>query len=423
MAGIIPPVDNNFSGDNSHMPKDDTSHDTFNDTQRSTDSADLTRPSDLTTVSQLVKEIANDAGLIAAGEENARQVTLEKLRKLTLALETPRETMIRHCWAMTGSIAGLAWGAECGLWESMVKNGDRAQTVDELASSTGADAILMSNDQYKPTGFSKALGNPSIAGGIIGMVCTTGAGALKFHEYSRKRAFQNPADSKDTSLMYAYATDKDLFSWIQSQGYGKHFNDHMVGYHPWPWMSTDRFPIRERLIEGADKNADASFLVDLGGSLGQDLTDLSRYYPEIPGKLILQDLPPVISQIKNPKPEFIPMAHDFLTEQPIKGARAYYMHSTLHDWPDDVCETILAHIKAAMKPGYSKILVHENVIPTTKASWEATALDMVMLTLFSSQERNEAQWRSLLEAKAGLKITKIWKLDLPNECLIECDLE
>ena len=65
---------------------------------------------------------------------------------------------------------------------------------------------------------------------------------------------------------------------------------------------------------------------------------------------------------------------------PSTGARAYYMHSVLHDWPDDTCMSILSNIKAAMERGYSKLLINENVIPDVEAHWETTALDMMMLS-------------------------------------------
>ena len=104
------------------------------------------------------------------------------------------------------------------------------------------------------------------------------------------------------------------------------------------------------------------------------------------------------------------------------GARAYYMHSVLHDWPDDVCERILANVKNAMERGYSKLLINENVIPDVQAHWEATALDMMMLALFASKERTAAQWKHLLEKRAGLKIVKIWGVGNGVESLIECEL-
>lgn len=98
------------------------------------------------------------------------------------------------------------------------------------------------------------------------------------------------------------------------------------------------------------------------------------------------------------------------------------MHSVLHDWPDDVCERILANVKGAMERGYSRLLVNEDVIPGVKAHWEATALDIMMLTLFASKGRTRAQWKYLLEDRAGLRIVKIWGSGNGVENLIECEL-
>lgn len=98
------------------------------------------------------------------------------------------------------------------------------------------------------------------------------------------------------------------------------------------------------------------------------------------------------------------------------------MHSVLHDWPDDVCVCILDNVKAAMVRGYSKLLINENCIPDSGAHWEATALDMMMLTLVSSRERTMEQWRQLVEDRAGLRIVKFWGSMAGVESLIECEL-
>jgi len=74
-----------------------------------------------------------------------------------------------------------------------------------------------------------------------------------------------------------------------------------------------------------------------------------------------------------------------------------------------------------MTPGYSRLLINENVIPSTGAYWETSALDMVMLTLFCSKERTEADWRHLLEDLAGLRIIKIWSGGKGVESLIEVE--
>lgn len=249
------------------------------------------------------------------------------------------------------------------------------------------------------------------------------AGAIQFHEFARKRNWRTPTNAKDTSMQMAYKMETDFFTWQQQRGYGPAFNNHMGGYRQgrMPWMHPDFFPVKERLISGADTSPDAPFIVDVGGSVGHDLVEFKKYHPDHPGQLVLQDLPVVIDQIQELDSKIERQSHDFLTEQPAKGARAYYMHSVLHDWPDDVCNTILTKLKEAMKPGYSKILINENVIPRTNAYWETTALDMVMLAYFSSKERTEEDWNKLI-SDAGLKITKIWSGGKGVESLIEVEL-
>lgn len=224
-------------------------------------------------------------------------------------------------------------------------------------------------------------------------------------------------------MQRAYQTDKDMFQWLQSIGYGEHFNHHMgaYGYGRLPWMDPAVYPVQERLIEGADTSADAPFLVDIAGSIGHDLEKFRGYFPDHPGRLVLEDLPGVIGQIKALHPGIARVAYDFHTPQPVVGARAYYMHSVLHDWPDAVCGSILGRVARAMRPGYSRLLINENVLPRTRAPWEMTALDMMMLTLFSSQERAEDDWRALLAAN-GLRVVGIWRGQKAWESLIECEL-
>lgn len=75
-----------------------------------------------------------------------------------------------------------------------------------------------------------------------------------------------------------------------------------------------------------------------------------------------------------------------------------------------------------MKPGYSRLLLNENVVPNIGAHWETTGLDMMMLTLFSAEERTSAAWYDLIERRAGLKVVKIWDGGKGVESVIECGL-
>ena len=58
--------------------------------------------------------------------------------------------------------------------------------------------------------------------------------------------------------------------------------------------------------------------VDIGGSIGHQCVALRKKLPNVQGRIILQDLRPVIAQAI-PAEGIEPMVHDFMTEQPIKG--------------------------------------------------------------------------------------------------------
>lgn len=78
-----------------------------------------------------------------------------------------------------------------------------------------------------------------------------------------------------------------------------------------------------------------------------------------------------------------------------------------------------------MKPGYSRLLINENVIPDRGADWETTALDVMLMIEFSSPgERTRADWARLLEQQAvGLRIVQVWGGGNGGaESLIECEL-
>lgn len=74
-----------------------------------------------------------------------------------------------------------------------------------------------------------------------------------------------------------------------------------------------------------------------------------------------------------------------------------------------------------MAPGYSKLLINENVVPDQKADWQITGLDLMLMTLTSARERRESEWHQLL-MDAGFKIVGIWSHINGGESLIECQL-
>lgn len=103
------------------------------------------------------------------------------------------------------------------------------------------------------------------------------------------------------------------------------------------------------------------------------------------------------------------------------GAKFYYLHSVLHDWSDEKCRTILTELVRVMKPGFSKILINEIVVPDQNAHWLMTGLDLIIMVLTAASERTEKQWENLL-GSVGLRIVKIWGHPESTKSLIEADL-
>lgn len=98
------------------------------------------------------------------------------------------------------------------------------------------------------------------------------------------------------------------------------------------------------------------------------------------------------------------------------------MRFILHDWQDADCEKIIAHIKDAMKPGYSKLLINEHVIPDKGVEWEVSSIDLAMLTRLCSKERTRTDWFDLIVGRCGMKIVGIWDAGRCSESLIEVEL-
>jgi hypothetical protein len=62
------------------------------------------KASDLKSVPSLTAEIQSLGSSLKEGDYNGRQALLRKARALVNALETPRETMIKHTWAEVSSL-------------------------------------------------------------------------------------------------------------------------------------------------------------------------------------------------------------------------------------------------------------------------------------------------------------------------------
>jgi len=252
---------------------------------------------------------------------------------------------------------------------------------------------------------------------------------LHLHKWLATKSYAAPSTATDNPFTFGHQTSQSMFEYMVARPpLFAQFNNHMGGYRlgrP-SWFSSSIYPVEARLLSGYDPCSPA-LLVDIGGNMGHDLERFRRAFPSTKdvGRLILQDTPTVIGAAPMDILEPLgieAMVHDFFTPQPVLGARAYYLHHILHDWPDERCVEIVSQIKDAMKPGYSRLLINEHVIPAIGASWEATYLDLYMGVLFGARERTEEDWRALLQDKCGLSIVKVWNPGNGVEGIIECEV-
>ena len=238
-------------------------------------------------------------------------------------------------------------------------------------------------------------------------------------EYFAVKGFQNPSDAFDGPWQYTKQTKDHYFDWIAKQPkLQEAFNTVMTisrlarGDE---WF--DFYPVEEKLLVNLPEDA---LLVDIGGGIGHDIIAFKNRFPNIEGKLIVEDLPIVAAEAKNLPAGIEAVGHDFFEPQPssLANARAYYLRTVLHDWPDKQAKVILEQVRAVMAKD-SILLINENAIPDSNVPLYPAQLDFTMMACFSSLDRTEQQFSNLLDS-AGFTLVKVWrpKVVLPGSAVL-----
>ncbi|KAI0818265.1 putative O-methyltransferase [Xylaria sp. FL0064] len=344
---------------------------------------------------------------------------LSLARQLVTALEPPENVAVELAFSpLVGMAARVA--VQLNLFQLVASNHGTI-TSTELASLSGGEELLIVRvlRPIAATGFVKEVGEKKwgatpltfamvtegIAAGHRMLGEFTVAAGYQAPRYFREVGYRCPTDLHGGLVQYAFGTKLPRFEFLKTMpeafdNFNTFMGSTMGARHYW----VDWFPVQERLIRGAMN--DSTLLVDVGGGIGHDILAFQARSPN-EGRLVLQDLKSVTDGIEGIDPRIEVMEYDFFEEQPVKGARAYFYHHILHDWPDSRCLEILGRVKQAMKPGYSKILLHEMIMPQEGASTFYAVLDLAMMAFNSGMERTERQWEKLME-KAGLKVVRFW---------------
>ncbi|KAJ9613243.1 hypothetical protein H2200_003185 [Cladophialophora chaetospira] len=368
---------------------------------------------DKETVAQLLGGINQHVEALMSGDVKAREAAIALCRSLASALEYPSEAIVRHTWV------------EFLLTQSL----SSARRMRLLASMGIVREVDV--DSYVSNSYAKAMTVPIFRDSVNLMHDVCVPMNLKTADFFQKHGYSVPTDALDTPAQHLHDVK------------GKTHIIQLITEHAEPqalasmmatwmldrphWSGEDFYPVKDRLIEGAATDANSVFLVDVGGSKGHDLEKLLDRHPldTFPGHLALQDLGEVILSISENAlpPGVLALPHDFFTPQPIRGARAYFMHSIIHDYPDDKAKDILENVVTAMKKGCSKLLCWDFVLPDRGAPSTLMALDWEMMSFYAASERSESSWKRLLEdSELGLKVTGIWNYSQFDQSVIEAEL-
>jgi len=141
-------------------------------------------------------------------------------------------------------------------------------------------------------------------------------------QFFKETRYSNPSEIKNTLFHLGLSTKLTFFEYLGTHpDQNKYFNNFMGMYaqdRP-RWLDPGHFPVREILGEGASTDKDAVLLVDVGGGKGHDLVLFQKLYHDLPGRLVLQDLPYVIQQAGALPAGIEATPHDFFQPQPIQG--------------------------------------------------------------------------------------------------------
>ncbi|PMD42041.1 S-adenosyl-L-methionine-dependent methyltransferase [Hyaloscypha variabilis F] len=382
-------------------------------------SSDL-EPVALKHINAAAASIANDGSSL---DEETRKKTLNAVRELVKSLEKPFEVLWRYSYRLSSQRMAMRVGLDMGLYDVLVKADGKPVKAQELADACKAEKLFtvrimrvltaagfvdeVGVETYAANELTKLMAEDVTDGVVKGSYDMPARVQVVMHNYFRERGYKSPVDPVDGPMQWTLNTKLAYFEYVQQDPeLFKAFTQLMTRWRGLSKHWTEWYPVQANILDGASTNAEEIIMVDMGGDRGHDLEIFLKRFPSTQGRLVLQDLPMTIATVPHLAPAIKTTVHDFFTPQPVKGARVYFMHIILHDWPDDKVRDIFRQIIPAMRPGYSKLLLNEIVLPDQKCPADFAAADINMMNLLAGMERSRAQWIELVES-VGLKVIAV----------------
>jgi multifunctional cyclase/dehydratase/O-methyltransferase len=211
-----------------------------------------------------------------------------------------------------------------------------------------------------------------------------------------------------TDVMYSVRTGRPAFDRV----HGMSFYDYLKA-HPERGQDFDRFLAHwsnrlSALFAGRLDLKRFRRVADIGGGDGYFLAALLQQHPDMVGELF--DLPDVTNRAvellrdRGIDRRVTVTGGDFLRDPLPRGCDAYILKSIIHNWQDGEAVTILRRVREAMGATDGRLLIIDQIVPSSNAWDHAKVLDIDMLVLFGGRERELPEWEGLFSS-AGFTLT------------------
>ncbi|KAH0174849.1 hypothetical protein KCU67_g560, partial [Aureobasidium melanogenum] len=347
-------------------------------------------------------------------------------RQASIALETTQESMQRvmfsHLPLVTTYISN-----DVGIFATLIKADEvNPVSLNDLSKASGLDHTLVRTIMdyhcyhgaateprqgfYAPTRLTHSLSDPKVDKTTTCWHEVVGPAYAVFHSVLMKNGVEK---NQKTAFQVAHKTSDSFYDFLESHP-DKHkiFYDYMAANHSvtGKWIDVVRF--NEEFAQGIKSERDVVF-VDIGGGDGGQSIEVQKVH-NLGGRIIMQDRPAVVNKAVLAREAGIEtMEYDFFLEQPIKGARVYFIQFVLLNWQDDECVRILASQVPAMNSESVLMIVdfvqghrwEHGGAPREPDLWTPSTA-IAARACHNSKGRARSDYAELL-GRAGLKLTEI----------------
>jgi hypothetical protein len=394
------------------------------------------------TLLSLVQNITNLGETFRTANGFANQETrsqlIETAEKLAIAARYPDENVF---FAVTRTTQNAAIRIACALNIFAVvplddcekATGSSSIGITDIASAVNADPVVIARvmralaschiftetgeDMFAHNDLSRALLVPETLSMFSEIYDMAGKAAYALPEFLAKTNYKNPEDYNNSAFHLGAHTELGFWEYLEADEKKlQAFNNGMRSQATVKDFDSS-YPFESEL-NSSPVGQDEAVLVDVGGGRGHALERIKERFPNLKGKLVLQDQAAVIKDAVagGLSPEIEAQAASFFEPNPVKNARAYFFRRVLHDWSDAVCRTILENTVVSMGAD-SRVLIAEYEVPAVGAPAKLTMQDINMMGL-GGCERTEKMWTQLLES-VGLELTKMWRTPGSNFVIVE----